>query len=84
MDGQDTFTTEQSDAVDLADYLKVLRARWWVIFVCVAALLGATVYVSGNTTPLYRATAKIVRQQGSLLKRSSSVPASCRTRTPSG
>ncbi len=66
MDGQDTLTYEQADAVDLTDYLKVVRARWLVIFVCVAVVLGAAVYFSLGKTPQYKATAKIVRQQGSL------------------
>ena len=66
MDSQDTFTYEQADAADLADYLRVIKARWWVIVVCVVVVLGASVYRSTGQTPLYRATAKIVRQQGSL------------------
>jgi Mrp family chromosome partitioning ATPase/capsular polysaccharide biosynthesis protein len=66
MDSQDAFTYEQADAADLADYLRVIRARWWVIVLCVVVVLGASVYSSANKTPLYQATAKIVRQQGSL------------------
>lgn len=66
MDSQEAFTYEQADALELTDYLKVVRARWWVIVVCVAVVLGAAVYFSVSKTPLYKATAKIVRQQGSL------------------
>jgi Mrp family chromosome partitioning ATPase/capsular polysaccharide biosynthesis protein len=66
MENQDTFQNEQADVADLTDYLKVVRARWWVIVLCVAVVLGAAIYSSANKTPLYKATAKIVRQQGSL------------------
>lgn len=66
MENQDTLTYEQGDALDLTDYLKVVRDRWWVILVCVVVVLGAALVSSFTQTPLYKATAKIVRQQGSL------------------
>ena len=66
MDSQEPLTNEQSRPVHLNDYLKVLRERWWVIVVCVLVILVAVMVQSYRQTPQYSATAKIVRQQGSL------------------
>jgi len=66
MDRQDTFAYDETDPVDLNHYFDVIKARWWVIVLCVAVVFGVAVYRSTGQTAQYRATAKIVRQQGSL------------------
>src|SRR4051812_2129182 len=55
-------TTEgagQRCAVDLHDYLRVLRKRWRLVALCTLLAIGAAALVTWRTTPTYQASAQL-------------------------
>jgi len=49
-----------------SQYLQALRERWWVVVICVVVVMGVALAQSYRQTPMYKATAEMVRQQTSL------------------
>lgn len=49
-----------SNAVDLREYLAVLRARKWSIFLVTAIVVGSALFFSYRQTPLYAATTRLL------------------------
>lgn len=62
MDTQGDYHKQEFEAVELSDYLQVLRERWWVIALAVVLLVGSSVLYSLGRTPLYRATAEVIQE----------------------
>ncbi len=48
------------------EYLRVIRERAWVIILAVVIVVGAALAMSYTSTPLYRASSKLVYQKNSL------------------
>lgn len=52
---------EALETVELADYVRVIRERWRLVVLAVGVLLVASLGMSLRATPLYKATAVMVR-----------------------
>ena len=50
---------QDNDSIDLGAYLRVIRRRWLVIFLAIAASVGLTAFVTLRMTKIYRATTVI-------------------------
>lgn len=48
-----------SPSLDLRHYLQVLKRRRWLVTVAIAAVVGSTVVVTDQITPVYRAVARV-------------------------
>ncbi|MBN1320242.1 MAG: AAA family ATPase [Thermoleophilia bacterium] len=57
---------EKGEPIELSDYLRVLRERWWIIAAALLIVLAVTLAVSFNTTPQYRAFARLLYQKNNL------------------
>lgn len=58
--------SEPQQTAELADYLRVVRERWWVIVATVVIVVLVALAVSLNSTPQYRATARLLYQDSNL------------------
>ncbi len=58
--------SENQQAVEPRDYLRVIRERAWVIILSVVIVLGAALAFSYTATPMYRASAALVYQKNNL------------------
>lgn len=52
----------ESDAVTLADYLRFIRERWWVILLVTVILVGVTAGLTFRQTPRYQTSAEVIHQ----------------------
>jgi Mrp family chromosome partitioning ATPase/capsular polysaccharide biosynthesis protein len=57
---------ERAETAELADYIRVIRERAWVIAVAVVVVVAAAAGVSLAQTPQYRATASLLYQKSNL------------------
>jgi Mrp family chromosome partitioning ATPase/capsular polysaccharide biosynthesis protein len=57
---------EIRESLGLADYLRVIRERFWVIAAVVAVVLAATLALSITATPQYRASTRLLYQKNNL------------------
>jgi capsular exopolysaccharide synthesis family protein len=77
---------QASERVELVDYVRFIRERWWVVALVTVILVGATVYYSLGQTPLYRTSAELIRQapsyENTLLGLGSSSPQQDQQRIP--
>ncbi len=51
---------DQSNELDLRDYVRVLRRRWKLVVLVVAGFVGLTLLVSFLQTPIYAAHARVI------------------------
>ena len=58
----------QPERAESPDYLRVIRARAWVIVLAVVVVLGATLVLAYRSTPQYAASSQLVFQPNSLDK----------------
>lgn len=56
----------QPERADSPDYLRVIRARAWVIVLAIIVVTGATLILSFGSTPAYEASSQLVFQPNSL------------------
>ena len=63
VDGDDIQTRE---ALELRDYLRVIRERFWVIPAAVLVVVAVTLFVSLLSTPEYRASARLEYKKNNL------------------
>lgn len=54
------------EALELSDYLRVIRERFWIIPAAVIVVLVVTLVVSLTSTPQYRASARLLYQKNNL------------------
>ena len=52
------------DNIDIRRYWEVVWRRWWVLVIALLSLMLIALLVSRSTTPLYRASAKLLVQSG--------------------
>ena len=64
----DSVARSQSNSLDLTQILHVLRERKWIIIGLAALGLAISLTLSNLSDPLYRATAKVLRQTSTLDK----------------
>ena len=57
---------EQHNPGSTTEYLRVVRERAWVIILAVVIVVGAALALSYTSTPLYRASSKLVYQTNNL------------------
>jgi capsular exopolysaccharide synthesis family protein len=50
--------------VELLDYLRVLRRRWWLLGAVTLACLGASVYATERQTPIYQTSVQFYLSNG--------------------
>ncbi|MGI5939468.1 MAG: Wzz/FepE/Etk N-terminal domain-containing protein [Thermoleophilia bacterium] len=56
----------ERETADLADYLRVVRERGWIIAIAVVVVVAITLAVSLTSTPQYRASARLLYQKSNL------------------
>jgi polysaccharide biosynthesis transport protein len=56
----------QPERPESPDYMRVVRARAWIIVLAIAVVVGATLALSYAATPQYRASSQLVFQPNSL------------------
>lgn len=52
-----------------ADYVRILRRRWWILLLTLILVLGPTAYVTFTTSPVYQAAATIMIQNDAGMQR---------------
>ncbi|OFW61962.1 MAG: hypothetical protein A2133_07145 [Actinobacteria bacterium RBG_16_64_13] len=62
--GEDQVASKETP--ELADYIRVIRERWWVIVTAVVIVLAVAVALSLNATPQYRSGARLLYQKNNL------------------
>ncbi|MBU2603176.1 MAG: hypothetical protein KKA32_13580 [Actinobacteria bacterium] len=66
METPETTYTDTEEPVELADYLRVLRERKWVVAAILLVVVAAALAFSLTRTPRYRATAVLTRDPNTL------------------
>ncbi len=57
---------ESEEPVELTEYLRVVRERWWIIAAAVVIVTGAALLISLQATPQYRSYARLLYQKTNL------------------
>jgi len=57
---------QNEDPVELTEYLRVVRERWWIIVAAVVIVTGAALFISLQSTPQYSSYARLLYQKNNL------------------
>ncbi|MBN1628534.1 MAG: hypothetical protein JW990_02105 [Thermoleophilia bacterium] len=57
---------ETRESPELADYIRVIRERWWVIVVAVVVAVAIALALSLTSTPMYRSEARLLYAKNNL------------------
>jgi polysaccharide biosynthesis transport protein len=57
---------ENEEPVELTEYLRVIRERWWIIVAAIVIVTGAALFISLQSTPQYRSYARLLYQKTNL------------------
>lgn len=66
MSTRDDAEFRNEEPVELTEYLRVIRERWWAIVAAVVIVVGAALFISLETTPQYRSYARLLYQKNNL------------------
>ena len=55
---------EEYRTLNLSDYIRILRRRWWILLLCLLGVLGPTAYYTFTTPPVFETSTTIMVQDG--------------------
>lgn len=67
--GSNGYPQDETRTLHWADYVRILRRRWWILLLTLALVLGPTAYVTLTTSPVYQAAATIMIQNDGGMQR---------------
>ena len=63
------YQEEEERTLHWADYVRILRRRWWIILLSLVLVFGPTVFITFTTSPVYQAAATIMIQDDKSMQR---------------